>query len=119
MASVVVRLVDGSPVVNDLEIEQVGFDGDDSLQAPARGGHGFHGVAFGDALRIELLVIRCDKTFKFFGRFIRKDHGLRAQSVACRISCGPGFAFGGDGASRLGAVESGGFGFEFRWHVGG
>jgi len=111
--------VDDRTAVCQMQPENIGFDTDDPVEPPAGDGHGFDGVVFDNTLRFERVEIGVEEDLEIVWRFAGDNDGLRAESVAGGIGCGFGFAFGSDGASGLGAVEAGGIGFEFTWHVGG
>jgi hypothetical protein len=111
IVDVLVRLIDVLAAVDELEVEERSFDGHDALEPEARDGHGFDGMALGDALRLELVEVGVEERVEILRRFVGKDDGVCAKSVADRVARGSRFSFGGDGASGFGAVGSGGFGF--------
>lgn len=111
IGDVVVGIVDLLFALDQLQLEEGSLQGEDAVEAPARGGHGFDRVRFDEGGGLELIEISMEESFEFRFGFAGDDDGFGAEAVTQGVARGSGFAFGGDGAAGFGAVGSGGLGF--------
>lgn len=88
--------------------EKIRFDGRETAEMPAGGGHDGDEVGFDGGLRMELLDVSLEDRVVFGAGFGVEDAFAGEQAVTEGVTRGSGFAPGSDGSARFGSIGSGG-----------
>ena len=69
-------------LVDQIEVEETGFELENAVQPPSGRGHGFDGMELGWGLGLEFGEVGVEEVLEFGWRFVGEDDGFRAEAVA-------------------------------------
>lgn len=95
----------------ELVIEQAGFESADAAQTPAGDGHGMDQLHFRLVGGLVAGDEGVEEVVEIVFVLVRQDGESCGESMAQGVAGRFGFAFGGDGSARLGAVDACGIRF--------